>query len=372
MGFLETAGFKKASLSECLSLFSNASFWHGGKMDFSQIEWPHVLPQLGIDSKFLRKRHGPCPICSGRDRFRFDNKDNMGTWFCSHCGAGNALTLLRKFTGHDDRTILRDIDKARGTTQRVDFNRPLHQPVRLDELTQEEIDRNRKRLTRAWRNSKALTSDPVTLYLQKRVPGLRLEKLGKEIRFLPNEQFWETDENDKLVCRGTYPVMLARVLDGAGTPITLHRTYLTNEGDKAPVATVKKQMGGVRKLNGAAIRLNDVPGCRTLGVCEGIETGAAIVTAYRYKMPVWALLNCGNLAEADIPRGMYDKVIIFADHDRFDQKRGYRPGQHFAEILKARLEAMGFEVVIKYPETEETDFADLWNEYFRNVDNAIV
>lgn len=28
-------------------------------------------------------RHGPCPICGGKDRFRVDNKDDDGTWYCN-------------------------------------------------------------------------------------------------------------------------------------------------------------------------------------------------------------------------------------------------------------------------------------------------
>lgn len=37
--------------------------------------WPHVLMSLGIASGFLTGRHGPCPGCGGRDRFRFDDRN---------------------------------------------------------------------------------------------------------------------------------------------------------------------------------------------------------------------------------------------------------------------------------------------------------
>ncbi|MDN2876106.1 toprim domain-containing protein, partial [Campylobacter jejuni] len=83
-----------------------------------------------------------------------------------------------------------------------------------------------------------------------------------------------------------------------------------------------------------AIRLVDVPESRTLGLTEGIETGLAVATGYRYRINVWSLLNCGNLALADIPKGRFDKVIIFADHDHLDVKKEYRPGEHFALLLK--------------------------------------
>ena len=35
--------------------------------------WPEILVGLGIDPQFLVRRHGPCPACGGKDRFRFDD-----------------------------------------------------------------------------------------------------------------------------------------------------------------------------------------------------------------------------------------------------------------------------------------------------------
>ena len=164
--------------------------------------------------------------------------------------------------------------------------------------------------------------------------------------------------------------MVARAVDSTERPITLHRTYLTSKGDKAPLEDPKKQMKGIRKLDGAAIRLLEVPQSRTLGLTEGIETGLAVATGYKYRISVWSLLNCGNLALADIPPGRFDKIIIFADHDRMDLKKEYRPGSHFAALLKARLEGMGYQVEIKLPQKEGADFADVWFEIQRLAQNA--
>lgn len=52
--------------------------------------WPHILPALGVPPEFLTNRHGPCPGCGGKDRYRFDNKDGRGTFVCG--GGGNTLT----------------------------------------------------------------------------------------------------------------------------------------------------------------------------------------------------------------------------------------------------------------------------------------
>ena len=182
--------------------------------------------------------------------------------------------------------------------------------------------------------------------------------------------FYEEEEGGRFVKRGTFPVMVARAVDGNRRPITLHRTYLTAQGAKAPVADPKKQMKGIRKLDGAAIRLVEVPESRTLGLTEGLENGLAVATAYRYRINVWSLLNCVNLSLADIPAGRFDKIIIFADHDKVNEKTGFRPGEHYAKVLKSRLGELGYDVVIKIPPSEGTDFADLWKDLYDKNETA--
>jgi len=59
--------------------------------------WPRILPALGV--KVIKNRHQPCPVCGGADRFRFDDKEGRGTWFCNQCGAGDGLSLVEKALG---------------------------------------------------------------------------------------------------------------------------------------------------------------------------------------------------------------------------------------------------------------------------------
>lgn len=66
--------------------------------------WPHILSALGINVP-NGKRHGACPVCGGKDRFRLDDKEGRGTWFCNHCGNGDGLDLVRLATGHDVKTV---------------------------------------------------------------------------------------------------------------------------------------------------------------------------------------------------------------------------------------------------------------------------
>ncbi|MBD9642244.1 DUF927 domain-containing protein [Pantoea sp. PNT02] len=66
--------------------------------------WPHILSALGINVP-NGKRHGACPVCGGKDRFRLDDKEGRGTWFCNHCGNGDGLDLVRLATGHDVKAV---------------------------------------------------------------------------------------------------------------------------------------------------------------------------------------------------------------------------------------------------------------------------
>ncbi|CTT46713.1 putative prophage DNA primase [Escherichia coli] len=59
--------------------------------------WPRILPALGI--QVLKNRHQPCPVCGGSDRFRFDDREGRGTWYCNQCGAGDGLKLVEKVFG---------------------------------------------------------------------------------------------------------------------------------------------------------------------------------------------------------------------------------------------------------------------------------
>ncbi|MGL4858231.1 MAG: primase-helicase zinc-binding domain-containing protein, partial [Enterobacteriaceae bacterium] len=57
--------------------------------------WETILERLGITVPHGGK-HGPCPACGGKDRFRFDNKEGRGEHYCNQCEAGDGLSLVQK------------------------------------------------------------------------------------------------------------------------------------------------------------------------------------------------------------------------------------------------------------------------------------
>ncbi|EGT4275295.1 toprim domain-containing protein [Cronobacter sakazakii] len=74
--------------------------------------WPRILPALGV--KVIKNRHQACPVCGGADRFRFDDKEGRGTWFCNQCGAGDGLKLIEKVFGVKPAEAARKVDAVTG------------------------------------------------------------------------------------------------------------------------------------------------------------------------------------------------------------------------------------------------------------------
>ena len=72
--------------------------------DLAKGHWPSILGTLaGLTSEQLTDKHQPCPLCGGKDRYRFDDLDGTGSWFCNDCGgkdqtggAGNGMDMLMR------------------------------------------------------------------------------------------------------------------------------------------------------------------------------------------------------------------------------------------------------------------------------------
>jgi hypothetical protein len=184
--------------------------------------------------------------------------------------------------------------------------------------------------------------DPVTLYLKRRgfggvwplPPVLRLH------RALP---YWH--DGEKL---GIFPAMVVPVTTRDGVTVALHCTYLTREGRKAEVPTVKKLTPAAGPLAGACIALHK-PARGCIGIAEGIETALAGWCAST--LPTVAAYCAGNLAAWQWPRGV-QRLVIFADNDM--------AGREAADTLRARALAAGLRCDVQTPATPGADWADVW------------
>lgn len=345
------------------------------RVDVNSIDWRNVLPQYVQDQKILSGKWGPCPFCSGSSTFRvvWERRGKGGSgWYCAKCETGaDLVSLIHEVTGKPLAEIYYELREKRYNQGRAPTTLIPKVVVRPDSSPEE----RRAILRNTWERSLAVTEDsPVWKYLSHRVPGLRIEWLGPDVRHHPGLAY--KADNGKHM--GKFPVMLQRlVAAGDKTARTLQRIYLTPQGEKVPFvdakgrSAAKKQMSSPDGPAGGSTRLNNAVS-RTLALTEGAETGFAVVAKYENKIEVRSMLDCGNLSRADIDWSRYDTIIIYADRDREQEKRAakgedgeegvikIRPGEYHAGLLADRLRAMGKRVLVIASVQEGVDFCDIW------------
>lgn len=267
--------------------------------------WFEILIALGIDRRFLRNRHGPCPACGGKDRFRWDDLDGDGTFFCNQCGAGSGADLVMRVTGW------RFGDAARAIEEVVGQARP--RPARLEAT----VEQKRATLRKLWQASAAVRpGDAVDCWFRNR--GLGMEIYPKCLRAAANVRHSGPPAS-------WHWAMLALLTDSAGRSVNIHRTFITADGRKAPVDPVRMVCQGAVPP-GSAVRL--APPSVVLGVAEGIETACAAMRLFA--VPTWATLSAGRLQTFAPPAGT-ERLVIFGDND------ANGTGQRAAYDLAARL-----------------------------------
>ena len=296
--------------------------------------WRSILPSLGVDAKYLTNRQGPCPICAGKTRFRFDDLDGRGTSYCNQCSeqrrsGGQLLMAARGWTFPEMKAEVMKVIGAAAV-----------EPVRS------KVDPKRARAERTaiWNGGHHDLSaiEPVRKWWIHRVG------------FVPSSiDLRATDDLFHPMERQRFPGMLARMVSPAGTAVQIHRTYLTLDGQKPSIRSPRLLMPAITEgeMNGAAVRL--APYTDHLGVAEGIETSVAATKITG--IPCWATLNAGNLEKWVPPTGV--RVTIFGDNDSHKQFTG----ELAAYTLANRLSKEGVPVeLVSIPSSPGEDWNDVW------------
>lgn len=258
--------------------------------------WHSVLPLLGVPEGFLNGKHQACPLCGGRDRARFDDKEGGGTWICNQCGAGDGVTLVMRINGWDFRAAAERIEAVAGGA-------PKTLPQRPDPAGQLAA------MKRVWQAAKPI-GDVVRRYLDSR--GLN-QAQPRDVRQASYE-------------------MIALVRDVAGKGCQIHRTLLNGDGRKAEGKCRLFMPGAIPK--GAAVRLMHY--ADVLGIAEGIET--ALSAAILFGVPCWAALNATMLKVWEAPD--VKRVIVFGDNDEncTGQAAAYELGRRLSQKLSVSIE----------------------------------
>lgn len=286
--------------------------------------------------------HVACPVHGGKDGFRaYGDVNQSGGTVCNSCGSfPDGFSTLMWINGWDFRTALQAVNSylEAGHVQPGPVKRQLPKSKGGDE-------RLRNALNRTWKEAVPLSdasAEPARIYLASR--GITFLPEGNVVRFHPSLSYYD---REKWV--DDFPAIVSMVSDAAGKAVTIHRTFLTEEGRKAPVPFQKKLMRypEEKSLTGGAIRLGK--GETVLAVAEGLET--ALSVAQGTGLPVWCVINA-NLLEKFIPPASIEKIIVFADKDLPTKQHPGGHGQEAARNLVQRLWQAGVKASIAIPEGE--------------------
>lgn len=235
-----------------------------------------------------------------------------------------------KVTGKTFRDVADEIRKLTGVETRSSIR------FRAEGPSPEEQARNR-----VWRGAGTVTADsPVGLYLTGRVGRLwpsNAIRAGK---------IWNAEVGQKLDC------MVSEITGKDGQQVNLHLTFVSPDGRKADIPTVKRVMPGTLP-EGSAIRI--WPAAKRMGIAEGIEN--AMSAAMLYKLPVWSAVSGAMLAKWT-PPDEAEEILIFADHDSnfTGQAKAYQLANRLVVQFKRKVKVM-------MPPLPDED----WNDHLRGL-----
>lgn len=264
--------------------------------------WPSILERLAIPTN---RGEGPCPACGGKTRYRFDNKDNRGTYFCSHCGAGTGLDLVMKVNQCGAREAAELVAEAMAL--------PMPEPKPAREKPQTDI------------------AGKVAALAAKASPGQSsyLTSKGLQCPF-------------PMLSDGSLLLVLE---NGAGA--TTGAQVIKPDGSKRLVA------GTVKKGSFYVVNTGETP--ETVIIAEGLAT-ALSVQQFRPDATIIAAIDAGNLLSvAQVMRQRYPdaQIIIAADND-------IKPGEPNTGKSAAEKTAKAVSGWVALPQSEEK--AD-WNDF---------
>ncbi len=267
--------------------------------------WRDVLEGYGMELP-RKGKNSACPVCGDggkgarSDRFKFDDKDGHGTWFCNQCDirAGGGLLLLSRYIG---KSVMETAKELIGD----DVSKTIA-PKRVHIVNHDEV--RAKNIEQAKIGAKSLMASAAAgghEYMDKK--GL----LGD---YLVNGEAIYSKQG--IIPKGD--LLLVPVYK-KGELVNVQK--ITKDGEKRPL--FGGDMQGVQHI----IEGKE----KNIAVVEGYATGVTVNKLTAFK--TYVAFNTGNL-EAAVKQAKLDhpnaNIIVFGDHDEIDQVHNRRPGEYYA------------------------------------------
>lgn len=306
---------------------------------------PGLIPEIALAVEKGHTHHITCPFHGGQNDFRvYADFADTGAAICT-CGrwadGWELLMHARRCTFWEAKKLL--VEALGGRFDAANL------PVRYVETKDPEaIARrdtfNKKVIQETWLESQPLTNEaafPVRRWFFKRQLGEVKGPLSC-IRFHPALEYFEKDaKTDKTTVTHKGPAMVSMLTDINGRTCGLHRTWLTDEGEKAAVASPRRLTSAVstHPIAGSAVKFDAADG-PVLSVGEGIESSLAARAIAGF--PTWSTVNKALMAKLEVPEHV-QFVIVWADRDNSGA------GQSAAGELVQRMRSLGKKAVVVIP-----------------------
>ena len=320
---------------------------------------PEAIPALQKPG-----RHVTCPFHGGKGDFRVHRSrfEESGETHCT-CGHWDGWSLLMHARGWTFPQAVEEVNAflgGRGYQPVTPYKAP-ERPAPSTHTTDEQIQ---QRMQKWW--SEALPLDhakakPALRYFRNRKVGEILLPI-EDVRLHPELDYYDEKEDGQGMSRRRFPAIVCVVRRPNGKVSTLHRTWITPTGLKAPLPNPRKQYTSpsTSPVQGGAIKLDQRAEIPVLNVAEGLESALAARAISRH--PTWSCLNKELLRQVQVPDHV-QVVTIWADKDRS------RAGEEAAVELMNRLKAEGKSAVVMLPQMpipEDAKGVD-WNNVVHNL-----
>ena len=322
-------------------------------------DWHSVFVAFGIDVPSNPMRHGSCPVCGGKDRFRFDNRNGSGSWFCNQGNsthkrgkrAGDGFALVAEFLGISRREAVRKIREI------VDCpSSPFVKTLPL------QLARGRKSNVEHAQRLYGTGTPAGKHHAAKKYFEARGIPRTLEIASSSGLRIIEIHRGNGDIA----PVLVAPMRSLSEELKGIQRTGLNWSGEKQniPGADVDRAMLGKKKSGGAVLesygfRIGESRSRLFIG--EGLETTLSGLESYENQGSGYVAWDAENLQIVPVSIAeQYRAVIILADNDASGV------GQRAANILAMRLFEAGALCMIALPPVVGTD----WNDVIREAGPA--